>query len=144
MTSSKWKPGQANSLSLWRPLNKQAGYRITNICLTPLQKVFCWRACRKRELFRKTTPTASSPDLTDVLRPLKPTCKLHSSQAALDPGLTATLIISQSDRVAGPACLSPVLNHSIIAEAAAGGGGGGGGGGRGGGGRRSEISLFPY
>lgn len=50
-------------------------------------------------------------------------CRLHSSQAALDPRLTATPIISQSDRVAGAACLSPVLNHSI----SAGGGGGGGG-----------------
>ncbi len=70
-------------------------------------------------------------------------CRLHSSQAALDPRLTATPIISQSDRVAGAACLSPVLNHSI--SAAGGGGGGGEGGGRG---EKeeakegSEISLF--
>ena len=33
---------QAGPLAvLWRPLNKQAGYHITNIYLTLLQKVFC-------------------------------------------------------------------------------------------------------
>lgn len=37
-------------------------------------------------------------------------------------------IITQSDRVTGAACLSPVLNHSISARGGGTGGGGGGGG----------------
>lgn len=63
-------------------------------------------------------------------------CGLHSSEVALDPGLTAPPIITQSDRVTGAACLSPVLNHSISA-------GGGGGGGTGGGGEDLEYLSFP-
>lgn len=55
-------------------------------------------------------------------------CGLHSSEAALDPGLTAPPIITQSDRVTGAACLSPVLNHSISAQGGGTGGGGGAGG----------------
>lgn len=60
-------------------------------------------------------------------------CGLHSSEAALDPGLTASPIITQSDRVTGAACLSPVLNHSISA----------GGGETGGGGEDLEYLCFP-
>lgn len=57
---------------------------------------------------------------------LAQSCELHSSQAALDLGLTATLIIAQPDSAAGPVCLSPVLNHSISAAAATERGGEGG------------------
>lgn len=64
-------------------------------------------------------------------------CGLHSSEAALDPGLTAPPIITQSDRVTGAACLSPALNHSISAR------GGERGGGRGAGGEDLEYLCFP-
>lgn len=53
---------------------------------------------------------------------LAQSCRLHSSQAPLDPCLAATPIISQSDRVTGAASLSPVLNHSISAAEGEGGG----------------------
>lgn len=47
------------------PLNKQAGYHITNICLTPPQKVFCERVCRGGSCSWISDPL---PAVTDILR----------------------------------------------------------------------------
>lgn len=46
------KSKQAYELSCERPLNKQAGYHITNIYLTLLQKVFCRGVRRGGSCFR--------------------------------------------------------------------------------------------
>lgn len=72
-------------MSFQRPLNKQAGYHITNICLTPLQKVFGFvEVVQRRELFPNrigwpvTNPCWSTYTLYKALAESRSRCLLSA------------------------------------------------------------------